>query len=100
MDTKKKAQAGSKSPGQSQLGHMPMSKVRLEGPKMHHDNHGSKDSVPMKGSAQAVPNQHWERGYDAYDPSRNMILTEGADFNPKCPSDRKTTYIKVNKEDH
>jgi len=38
--------------------------------------------------------------YDATDASKNMYLTEGSDFAPKCPTDRKTTYIKVNREDH
>jgi hypothetical protein len=100
MDTKKKSIAGSSSPGESQLGHKPGSKVKLEGPKRHHDDHGPKDSIPMKGSARAIPGQHWERLYDGYDPSRNMILVEGSDFNPKCPGERKTTHIKVNETDH
>jgi hypothetical protein len=29
-----------------------------------------------------------------------MEDTQGSDFAPKCPSDRKTTYVKVNREDH
>ena len=55
---------------------------------------------PKKEQGRAVPNQHWERHYDVSKPSKNMEYTEGSDFNPKCPSDRKTTYVKVNKEDH
>ena len=68
--------------------------------KRHHDNHGKDASVPAKGNARAIPNQHWERHYDLCAPSRNMKLTEGADFVAKRPSERKTTYEKVNKEDH
>ena len=89
-----------KNPGTSQLGHSPFSKNKLEGPKVHHDDHGSSDSVPAKGSKRAIPGGHWERLYDATDPSKNMIDVEGGDFNPKCSDARKTTYIKVNKEDH
>ena len=48
----------------------------------------------------AVPNTHWERHYDVSKPSKNAELTENSDFAPKCPSDRKTNYVKVNKEDH
>ncbi len=88
------------NPGTSQLGHAPMAKVKLEGPKKHHDFHGMTDSVPGKGSGNAVPSGHWERTYDATDASRNMQLTGGSDFAPKCSQDRKTTYIKVNREDH
>ena len=89
-----------RNPGTSQLGHPALSKVKLEGPKKHHDFHGKDDSVPAKGSIRAIPGEHWEKTYDATDPSRNMILVEGGDFNPKCSQDRKTTYIKVNREDH
>lgn len=53
-----------------------------------------------KKKGQAVPNQHWEKHYSPSKPSKNMEDTEGSDFNPKCPSDRKTTHVKVNKEDH
>ena len=48
----------------------------------------------------AVPNTHWERHYDVSKPSKNLEATEGSDFAPKNPTNRKTTYIKVNKEDH
>lgn len=44
--------------------------------------------------------EHWERKYEPTAPSENMKKTKGADFNPKCADDRKTTHIKVNKEDH
>lgn len=88
------------SAGLAPLGHQPMSKVKLEGPKRKHDNHGKDDSVPGKGYGCAVPQEHWERKYDATDASKNMHYVEGDDFNPKCSQDRKTTYIKVNREDH
>ena len=90
----------SSSPGLAPLGNSPGSKEKLEGPKVHHDNHGSKDSVPGKGSKAAVPGHAWERHYDVTGASQNMHATEGADFVPKNPSDRKTTHIKVNREDH
>ncbi len=73
---------------------------KLEGPKKHHDNHGSDASKPMKGSKQAIPEGHWEKHYDLCGASKNMKLTEGADFAPKRSDERKTTYIKVNREDH
>lgn len=100
MDTRKKAEAGSRSPGMSQLGHSPFGKEKLEGPKRKHDDHGSHASVPAKGNGMAVPNTHWERLYDLSGPSENMIATEGGDFNPKRSELRKTTHIKVNSEDH
>lgn len=48
----------------------------------------------------AVPDQQWERHYDVSKPSKSMETTGGSDFAPKNPSDRKTTYTKVNREDH
>ena len=92
--------SSNKSPGKSQLGHSPFGKEKLEGPKKHHDDHGREDSRPMKGKACAIPEAHWEKHYDLCDPSRNMYLTEGSDFAPKRSDERKTTYIKVNREDH
>lgn len=92
--------AGRKSPGMSQLGHSPFSNVKLEGPKKHHDDHGDKASVPAKGNARAIPGEHWERHYSLNEPSQTMKVTEGADFAPKCSDERKTTYLKVNREDH
>ena len=73
---------------------------KLEGPKKHHNDHGKHASVPAKGEARAIPGEHWERHYDLCSPSKNMELTGGADFAPKLSDHRKTTYIKVNKEDH
>ncbi len=92
--------ASKKGPGMEPLGHSPFSKVKLEGPKKHHDDHGSNASVPAKGNARAIPGEHWERPYDLCAPSKNMYLTEGADFAPKKSDERKTTYLKVNREDH
>jgi hypothetical protein len=92
--------ASRKSPGFNPLGHKPFDKVKLEGPKTHHDDHGPNASVPAKGSARAIPNEHWERSYNLCAPSRNMELTSGSDFVAKNPSDRKTTHLKVNREDH
>lgn len=89
--------AGRKSPGINPLGHSPFGHEKLEGPKKHHDNHGKDASVP---SNKHIPGEHWEKRYDATDPSRNMVDTEGSDFNPKCAKDRKTTHIKVNETDH
>ncbi len=73
---------------------------KLEGPKVHHNYHGKDASVPAKGNKRAIPNEHWERSYDPCYPSRNMEITKGADFAPKISSERKTTYVKVNKDDH
>lgn len=57
--------------------------------------------VPMKQNKKnAVPNQHWEKHYSLNKPSENMKATSGSDFMPKCPSDRKTTHLKVNETDH
>ena len=89
-----------KSPGIDPLGHKPFSNVKLEGPKKHHDDHGKDASVPGKGNKNAVPNEHWERHYSLSEPSENMKLVHGSDFCPKESDLRKTTYLKVNKEDH
>ena len=83
-----------------QLGHLPFSKEKLEVSKIHHDNHGEHASVPSKGNKRAIPNDHWEMHYDLGAPSKNMKDIEGSDFNPKCANERKTTHLKVNKEDH
>lgn len=92
--------ASRKSPGVDPLGHPPFSKVKLEGPKKHHDFHGNDASVPAKGDRRAIPGEHWEVMYSPGSPSRNMEITQGADFNPKCARDRKTTHLKVNETDH
>lgn len=54
----------------------------------------------MKKNNQKPKKEHWEVSYRMHIPSKNMIETQGADFVPKRPQDRKTTYLKVNKEDH
>lgn len=92
--------ASRKPPGESQLGHSPFGKEKLEGSKRKHDDHGPDDSVPSKGNGRAIPGQHWERIYSLNEPSKNLYLTEGSDFNPKRSDERKTTHLKVNKEDH
>ena len=87
-------------PGTAPLGHSAFGKEKLEGPKKQHDDHGMDASVPGKGSGEAVPSGHWEKHYSLCDPSRNMKVTEGSDFNAKRSSERKTTHRMVNKEDH
>lgn len=52
------------------------------------------------GSKNAVTNVHWEKMYSTNEPSRNMYATQCSDFAPKRSDMRKTTYEKVNKEDH
>ncbi len=89
-----------KSPGMNPMGYSPFGKEKLEGPKVHHDNHGKDASVPAKGNKRAIPGEHWEMRYNMSKPSENMIVTEGADFEPKQSDKRKTTQLKVNKEDH
>jgi hypothetical protein len=91
--------ASRNSPGKSQLGHSPFGKEKLEGPKIHHDDHGPTASRPMKSNRPAVPNEHWEMRYNLGGPSKDMIISQGADFNPKRPRDRNTTHIKVNETD-
>lgn len=54
--------------------------------------------MPKKNTA--APAEHWEKRYSLSNPSKNMVLTKGADFNPKCPDERKTTHLKVNSTDH
>ena len=90
--------AGKKlSPGLAPLGHPPFHKVKLEGPKKHHDFHGNDASVPGKGKP--VPGEHWEKSY-------SMILKEdtrtqaGKEWNPKLAKDRPRTHTNVNEEDH
>jgi hypothetical protein len=92
--------AGKKSSGTMPWGDSPMSKIKLEGPKKHHDFHGNDASRPMKGNGPAVPEKHWEKHYSLNEPSRNMYVTEGADFAPKKSDMRKTTHLKVNDTDH
>lgn len=90
---------GKLKPGMSQLGHPPFSNVKLEGPKVHHDDHGPNASVPKKGDGRAIPNEHWEVQYDPT-VHKDSRTTRGSEFSPKRSSDRMTTYVKTNKEDH
>jgi len=55
--------------------------------------------MSKKKSAPAAPKEHWEMRYNMHEPSKNMVVTSGADFMPKCPKDRKTTHLKVNETD-
>jgi len=89
----------SKKPGVSQLGHSPMSKVKLEGPKKHHDFHGNTDSVPGKGNGKVIPGEHWEKHYsDSF--VHDKKGRAGSEWNPKGANTRTTTHNKVNREDH
>lgn len=87
-------------PGTNPLGHSPFGHEKLEGPKKHHDWHGNDASRPGSDKKPPVPREHWEVQYDGTSPSENMILVQGAAFNPKRSNVRKTTYIKVNEADH
>ena len=87
------------SPGTSQLGHPAMSKVKLEGPKVHHDYHGMTDSVPGKGSKRAIPGEHWEKHY-SMSAVRDTNHLAGTEWNPKLAKTRTCTHTKVNDEDH
>lgn len=46
------------------------------------------------------PRDHWEIRYSTCEPSKTMDAMEGADFVAKNPTGRKTTHVKVNREDH
>jgi len=63
----------------------------------HHHDHGKDASVPMKGSARAIPGEHWEKHYEKAGMSGNKIMDL---YNPKCAKDRNTSYKKVNETDH
>lgn len=88
-----------KSAGKAPLGHSPFGKEKLEGPKVHHDDHGSKDSVPGKGKGIAVPADHWEKRYSMNDVHDKKGLA-GSDWNAKVANTRTCTHTKVNREDH
>ena len=91
---------GSKnSPGRAPLGHAPSSKVKLEGPKKRHDDHGPHDSVPGKVGVRPTPNQHWEYNYKMSD-IRDTNKVAGTEWNPKVANTRTSTDCKVNREDH
>lgn len=65
----------------------------------HHHDHGNDASVPAKGNARAIPGEHWEMKYDPT-VHKDSKTTRGSEFSPKRSSERMTTYVKVNKEDH
>jgi len=89
-----------KGPGMAENGYKPSSKVNLEGPKKHHDDHGPNASVPGKGDGRATPKDHWEMHYDVNAPSKDLCRNEGNSFNPISGSKRESTQKKVNAEDH
>lgn len=86
-------------PGETALGRKPLVKDKLEGPKVHHDYHGKTDSVPAKGSARAIPGDHWERPYSVIVKKDSKTIA-GKEFNPMLARDRPCTHSKVNQEDH
>lgn len=53
-----------------------------------------------KKEGRAVPNERWERPYNPCAPSKNMKDTQGSDFDPKKPTERKTVYVKINDQDY
>ena len=89
-----------KNAGVNPLGHSPFGREKLEGPKVHHDFHGSDASRPEGGNNPPVPRDHWEMHYSLCDPNHHMIVSEGDAFDPQRPGARKTTHLKVNEEDH
>jgi len=90
---------GKNSPGRAALGHEPFSKVKLEGPKKKHDDHGPSASVPGKSGARGTPNEHWERHYKMSE-VRDTNEVAGTDWNPKIANTRTCTFPRVNREDH
>ena len=86
-----------KSPGLDPLGHAPFSNVKLEGPKVHHDDHGPNASVPGKGSARAISGEAWEMHYN---PSPEGSSTPAGAFLPKRSKIRPQPHSKINECDH
>jgi hypothetical protein len=89
--------ASRKPPGIDPMGHPPFAKVKLEGPKKHHDDHGPNASVPAKGDARAIPGEHWEMQYTKTGTTGNKVMDL---YNPICAKDRPTAHKKVNETDH
>lgn len=85
--------------GTSQLGYAPGSKVKLQGPKRHHDDHGPNASVPAKGGGQIPSSEHWEKVYNS-DPSKDTVKRLGSEFDARPARGRMTTHVKVNECDH
>ncbi len=86
-------------PGMAPLGHSPMGKESLEGPKKKHDDHGKDASRPEMSNKRAIPNGHWEMQYDPR-VKKGGETTGGACWNPMKATKRTTMYIKVNENDH
>jgi hypothetical protein len=85
--------------GQAPLGHAPGAKIKLEGPKRHHDNHGPNASVPAKGNSRIPSEEHWEMQYKS-DPSKDTVKRMGSEFDARPSRSRMTTHVKVNECDH
>lgn len=92
----RRARPSESSPGVAPLGRSPFSKNKLEGPKVHHDDHGPDASVPGKGSVKAIPGEHWEKHYDMQQPRDRPE----AAFDPRSAKDKDQMYNKVNETDH
>lgn len=79
--------------------HIDMSRnPHLEGPKKHHNKHGTMASQPHGGDGPTVPNEPWERHYDV----TQKVETNNHQnaFLPKRASIRPQPYVKVNECDH
>jgi len=85
-------------PGKSQMGHEPFSKVKLEGPKVRHDDHGKNASVPAKPGEKVPPNSHWEKQYKTAVGNQDKSGIRA--FDPMRSKDRPCTHVKVNEQDH
>jgi hypothetical protein len=85
--------------GKSQLGHAPGSKVKLQGLKRHHDDHGPNASVPGKGGGQVPSQEHWEKTFRTT-PDKDTPRRMGSEFDPRQAKNRMTTHVKVNECDH
>lgn len=53
----------------------------------------------MHKKAKTAPKEHWEVRYSLCD-QHNTKDVMGAEFNPQKANSRKTTYTKVNEQDH
>lgn len=73
---------------------------KLEGPKRHHDPHGSHASVPGKGNKNPLPSRPYEMHYDVNAASGALKRNEGNSFNPISGANRESTQKRVNREDH
>jgi hypothetical protein len=69
----------------------------LEGVHKRHHDHGKDASMPAKGNARAIPNEHWEMGYN---PDPENLHTHMGCWDPKLAKHRPCTHNKVNETDH